>query len=217
DLRLSRTRNTWKGQVGGVRALSLSNLLQEFAMVCLEPGSHALISGVSRERRHFLDWGVFHVEPEFWTDMRRFNRVLRQRNAVLKQRPTEDSLETWDAALSDSAQPVIKQRRAYFEKFRQELRDTLQRFLPELGEADAVLDDGSADVDLAAALCARRTLDLVRGYTSRGPHRADWRIRFPGAPKHEYLSRGQEKLCALACVLAQAHMYARIHGEWPVI
>src|SRR6185295_19015990 len=51
----------------------------------------------------------------------------------------------------------------------------------------------------------------------RGPQRADWSISFAEAPLREHLSRGQEKLCALACVLAQAQLFADSRGEWPVI
>lgn len=217
QLRLVRARGTWEAQVNGVVVPTLSSVLKEFALVCFEPGSHALISGSSRERRQFLDWGVFHVEPAFWSDMRQYSRALRQRNAVLKQKPDDAALATWDVALVERAQPVLARREEYFAKFRQQLLPILHRFLPELGEPDAVLEDGLGGFDLLQALRTRRSLDALRGHTSRGPHRADWHISFTHAPSREHLSRGQEKLCALACVLAQATLYARLHGEWPVL
>ena len=52
----------WQMKVNGDRALTLAAGLAEFALVCFEPGSHALISGGSAERRRFLDWVLFHVE-----------------------------------------------------------------------------------------------------------------------------------------------------------
>jgi len=217
DLRLTRSKAGWTAQVNGGTVPSLADLLQEFAMVCLEPGSHALISGGSRERRQFLDWGVFHVEPDFWADVRQYNRALRQRNAALKQLPAQQELDTWDVALVERALPVVAKRRRYFEGFQRELEGMLRRFLPEMGEPQAVLDDGTHGTDLLEVLRARRALDILRGHTSRGPHRADWRIAFQSAPLREHLSRGQEKLCALACVLAQAELFAHARGEWPVI
>jgi len=48
-------------------------------------------------------------------------------------------------------------------------------------------------------------------------HRADWNLAFARAPSHEQLSRGQEKLCAIACTLAQVSLYRSVHGENPVI
>jgi DNA replication and repair protein RecF len=62
-----------------------------------------------------------------------------------------------------------------------------------------------------------RARDRERGFTGRGPHRADWSIAFETAPRREHLSRGQEKLCALALVLAQARLHAEVCGEFPVL
>ena len=58
------------------------------------------------------------------------------------------------------------------------------------------------------ALLLARERDLAMGYTSVGAHRADWRVEYAKLPGREALSRGQEKLTALACVLAQARAYA---------
>jgi DNA replication and repair protein RecF len=62
-----------------------------------------------------------------------------------------------------------------------------------------------------------REVDRLRAHTTRGPHRADWWIRFASAPRREQLSRGQEKLCAIACMLAQAELYRADHAEWPIV
>jgi len=217
DLRLVRAQEAWSGEINGLPAPSLGALLREFGLVCLEPGSHALISGGSGERRRFLDWGVFHVEPDYLVDMRRYNRVLKQRNAALKAEPSDSELDAWDTALSELGEPIERQRRRYFEAFAQSLIRLLGRFLPELGDIQVSMDPGWAGESLAAALAERRRLDRMRGHTSRGPHRADWSLSFANAPIREHLSRGQEKLCALACVLAQAERYAGATGEWPVV
>ena len=70
---------------------------------------------------------------------------------------------------------------------------------------------------LADALLLAQERDRVLGYTSVGPHRADWRVDYLGLPGKEALSRGQEKLTALACVLAQAEAFAADRGEWPLV
>ena len=55
------------------------------------------------------------------------------------------------------------------------------------------------------------------GYTTVGPHRADWTPEFEHLPAANTFSRGQEKLTALICVLAQARGYADVHGHWPIL
>ncbi|MEW2973399.1 DNA replication and repair protein RecF, partial [Pseudomonas juntendi] len=61
---------------------------------------------------------------------------------------------------------------------------------------------------MADALLLARERDRQAGYTSVGPHRADWSVDFHSIPGRDALSRGQAKLTALACLLAQAEDYA---------
>ena len=70
------------------------------------------------------------------------------------------------------------------------------------------------ELSLADALLLGRERDRLAGYTSVGPHRADWSMRFAGLPGREALSRGQTKLAALAALLAQASDYASRRGQW---
>jgi DNA replication and repair protein RecF len=208
----------WEAKLNGLAAPSLGNVLRECAVVCFEPGSHALISAGSSERRRFLDWGVFHVEPEFLTHARKYSRVLRQRNTALKQNAEDAELAAWDEALTAAGLSLAHMRVNYFAQFSAELAGALGLFLPELGEPTMQFDAGwPAGMELADALAGSRGRDRARGHTTLGPHRADWSIRFEHAPQREHLSRGQEKLCALACVLAQARVYAAMQGEWPII
>jgi DNA replication and repair protein RecF len=98
------------------------------------------------------------------------------------------------------------------------LIEAMTVYLPELGQARTRYSQGWREgISLDEVLRETRATDQARGFTSRGPHRADWGIQFEFAPQREHLSRGQEKLCALACVLAQARCFADLRGEWPVI
>ena len=208
----------WRAAINESPVASIGNLLREFALVAFEPGNHGLISGDSSERRRFLDWGVFHVEPAYLSWARQYRRALRQRNALLKQAGSDRELDLWDAELARTAEPLADQRRRYFAGFERELAAVGNRLLPELGLVEVALNPGWAqDESLAEALRRARPRDRVRGHTSRGPHRADFSLRFADAPAREHLSRGQEKLCALACVVAQAQLHASMTGDWPVV
>jgi len=215
---LMRSQAGWEAKVNGAPVPSLGSMLRECALVCFEPGSHALISGASAERRRFLDWGVFHVEPDYLARAREYRRALRQRNAALKQLASDAELAAWETELAQAAIPLAEMRHGYFARYAAELAPLLAAFLPELGAANTSFAPGwPMETPLAAALQQVRPRDRARGHTSLGPHRADWGIRFDRAPQREHLSRGQEKLCALACALAQARVYAAMRGEWPVI
>ena len=215
---LSRAPGTWSARVNNDEAAGLGRMLREYAQVCFEPGTHALISGGSEERRHFLDWGVFHVEQDFMAIARAFRRALRQRNALLKQKPNDAELDGWDSELARTGEILSTMRRAYFQHYSHALTAALMIYLPELGQTSTRFGQGwPEETSLEGVLRETRAVDRSRGYTGRGPHRADWSIAFAQAPLREHLSRGQEKLCALACVLAQAQLFADSRGEWPVI
>ncbi len=216
-LGLARTGNRLEARVDG-EAVALGTLVEACAVVCFEPGSHELIDGGSEGRRRHLDWGVFHVEHGFLREWRRYQRALRQRNAALREGAGGDALEPWEREMAESGERLDRHRDAYIGYLRSSLAATLADFVPELGEPSFVFERGwREDQDLAEALAEARLRDRDRGHTTRGPHRADWTIGFEHAPRREHLSRGQAKLCALAFILAQASLHARVHGDWPVL
>ncbi len=200
------------------QCVGIAELVQGCAVVCFEPGSHELISGVSEERRRYLDWGVFHVEHDFLVQWRRYQRALRQRNACLREGGNDAYLEPWEVELISAGELIARHRAGYVDRLRPVLRGLLAQFLGELGDPEFLLDQGwKTGQSLADALSEGRSRDRERGHTGRGPHRADWSIAFERAPRREHLSRGQEKLCALALILAQARLFAMELGEWPVL
>ncbi len=215
---LIRESGAWSARVDQESASQIGDAVREVAVVCFEPGSHELVSGSASVRRRFLDWGVFHVEHRFMAAARRYRRILHQRNAALKEGVGANELDAWDTELARSAEPVDRMRREYFSRFAPRLADVLSQFLPELGQSVVEWQRGWPEgVDLRELTVQRRAHDRARGHTSRGPHRADWAVHFAQAPRREHLSRGQGKLCALACVLAQARVHADASGQWPVI
>ena len=198
--------------------VTIADLLHRAAVVCFEPGSHELISGPSDLRRRYLDWGVFHVEHGFLIQWRRYQRALKQRNALLRADASEAELDVWDHELATAAEPLTAMRTSYCARLRPILHAQLGELLAELGVPEFSFQAGFDTAQpLLAVLGSRRGRDRARGYTSAGPHRADWSLAFDGAPRREYLSRGQEKLCAFACVMAQARLFAETTGSWPII
>lgn len=215
---MERASTGWSARIDGRSAEGVIDVLREVAVVCFEPGSHDLIAGPGEGRRAFLDWGVFHVEPDFGAVARRYRRALKQRNALLRAGASAGEFAPWDQELVACAERLHSWRQEYIERWSSNLAGVLGRFLPELGHVSVSYRSGwAAGVDLAGVLQERLERDRARGHTGSGPHRADWSIAFVKAPQREHLSRGQEKLCALACALSQAELFAALCGEWPIV
>lgn len=214
---LARTARGLDAKVDGAD-VAIGDLLRQAAVLCFEPGSHELIAGASDERRSYLDWGVFHVEHAFLPTWRRYQRILKQRNVLLRRLADTRELDSWNHELARAAEPLVAMRRRYFDALQPYVRSLLGELLPELGEPTISFDPGYDDTrSLEHVLAERRERDLARGHTGRGPHRADWSLSFAAARRREHLSRGQQKLSAFACVLAQARLFADRVGEWPLI
>jgi len=218
-LGLGREGARWEARLDGA-AVSVGDLIRECAVVCFEPGSHALIAGAAEERRRFLDWGVFHVEHDFLSTWRRYQRALKQRNSLLRSASAlDDSLiGPWEQELSRTGTLIDRWRRNYLDAFMPFLQEQAALLLPELGALELRYRPGwSEGENLSDVLEAQRARDQGRGHTTSGAHRADWSLSFQHAPQREHLSRGQEKLTALVCVLAQARLDAQHRGEWPIV
>jgi DNA replication and repair protein RecF len=218
-LGLGRQGPRWEARLDGVD-VPLGQLVQACAVVCFEPGSHALIAGPAEERRRFVDWGVFHVEQGFLEHWRRYQRALRQRNALLRggMASHEELYAPWERELDAAGAIIDAQRQRYLDAWLPLLARSLGDLLPELGAVTLRYRRGWPEAArLVDVLAEQRGRDLARGHTTAGPHRADWSLAFEQAPLREHLSRGQEKLTALGCLLAQAALHAGRRGEWPVV
>jgi DNA replication and repair protein RecF len=209
----------WTGRLDGGSVSQLGDLCAALAVVSFEPGSHALITGGRESRRRYLDWGLFHVEQDFLTLWRRYARALKQRNALLKARARDGQLDAWDRELAEAGEPLSRRREQYLDQLQPRFAALLSELAPALGPSrlDYVPGWRRDELPLADALLLARDRDIVAGYSSVGPHRADWRIVFGGIPGRDALSRGQAKLTALSALLAQAEHHAAARGEWPVV
>jgi DNA replication and repair protein RecF len=216
---LRHTGQAWVGRLDGQNVSQLGELCAALAVVSFEPGSHALVTGGGEPRRRFVDWGLFHVEPGFLPLWRRYARALKQRNAVLKSGAGGQQLDAWDHELAEAGEPMTRHRRQYLEQLQVRLLAVAGDLVPALGASSIEFQSGwrSSELSLADALLLARDRDRGVGYTTVGPHRADWRIDYAGHPQREALSRGQAKLSALSALLAQAEDYAQRRGEWPIM
>ncbi|QOW19534.1 DNA replication/repair protein RecF [Lysobacter ciconiae] len=216
---LRHSGHDWSGRLDGDSVAQLGELCAALAVITFEPGSHTLISGSADVRRRFADWGLFHVEPGFFAVWRRYSRALRQRNALLKSRAPSAHLDTWDHELAQAGEPLNRLRQSYLDALQPGFLDLLRELAPALGESrlDYLPGWRRDEMPLADALLLARERDQHAGFTSIGPHRADWRIHFGAIPGRDALSRGQAKLTALAALLAQADHLATTTGQLPII
>lgn len=191
-----------EARYAGRPVAGLAELATRLPVQAIDPEVHRLVDGGPQERRRYVDWGVFHVEPTFVDHWRRYQRALRQRNAALKAGQTPALVRVWDSELVEAGESVADCRQRYIAGLRNSVREVGQRMLGS--EIELGLYQGwSAERPLAEALEHSFSRDRERGSTSAGPHRADVSVKVSGQTARDRVSRGQQKMLAAAMLLGQ--------------
>ena len=212
-VQVSRSDGTL-ARIGGSTAKSLTELTQILPVQVIDPGVHKLLEEGGHRRRRWMDWGVFHVEPQFGDWWIRYTRALKQRNAALRTQASQSS--AFDPELVRLGELIAEARRQFVESlfpFWRESVLSLSGLEPDLH----YFKGWAQDVSLADALVASRPRDEAKRVTHPGPHRADVLIRISGKPAREVLSRGQQKLVAVAMTLAQLELLQATRQTHPTL
>jgi len=218
-LGIERSGDGWRGRIAGRDCQRISEFAAALPLVLFEPDSHRLIDGGPERRRQYLDWQLFHVEPDYLAAWQRYARLLRQRNAALKSRAGAAVLDALDAPLTPAADVLDQLRRRQVESIAHTTDALLERLGVRLpGALSCHYRRGyPPDQTLLEALKAQRSSDLDRGFTQRGPHRADLVLKIDGQAAAQELSRGQQKLLALALLLAQLGLLEQSAARRPIL
>lgn len=190
-------------KINGEDGKKISDLAHLLPMQVITPEGLTLLNGGPTYRRAFLDWGLFHQHPEFYSHWANLKRLLKQRNSALAQVRNYAELRPWDIELTKLANIVSQLRAAYAEALRPEIEKTCQFFLPELEISVSFHQGWEKGADYAEILAQGFDRDRGVGYTMVGPQKADFRFRANGLPVEDVLSRGQLKLLMCALRLAQ--------------
>lgn len=191
-----------RARVDGQNVASLVELSEVLPVQAIDPEIHKLVDQGPERRRRWLDWLVFHVEPSFGTDWARYSRALKQRNAALR---SDSAVTAWEPEIIRYGEAITEARRRTLQRLIPVLDQNFERF----GGLDVRVGFTAgwlADLPLADALASHADRDRRQGTTTAGPHRADVLLRRQHRAARETLSRGQQKLTAVAMVVSQLRM-----------
>jgi DNA replication and repair protein RecF len=202
------------------------DLLGALRVTVFSPDDLAMVKGGPSERRRYLDNALVALHPRNDALRAELERVLRQRNALLKQcaggtrfdASAATTLDVWDAKLIDAGEALAAARVAL-----------IAQLQPVIDAAYASLSAGSPGAvvaayestwladGLAATLPAVRKDELRRGVTLAGPQRDDLGLVLNGRPARTHASQGEQRSLALALRLAAHEVVTRDTGEPPVL
>ena len=195
------------------------------SVVLFVPEDLLLPRAAPSSRRRFLDLAIFNIERGYYDEASAFQKVLKNRNALLKRGPADPMLlDTYDEELARTGARVVMRRRGlvaaltplFREHFRA-LHSDLPVSLAYTSDPDVAQASSEEEVRgrLQEGLEARRSLDERRRFTGFGPHTDDLEIGLAGTLARSHASQGQ--LLVLALKLAElSNVEARL-GDPPVL
>ncbi|MCH5376874.1 MAG: DNA replication/repair protein RecF, partial [Planctomycetes bacterium] len=204
---VAQSQDKFVARVDGRPVGKLSELAARLPIQWIGGNVHRLVEDGPAARRRFLDWGMFHVKPEFIPVWQRYQRLLKQRNAALRRRCPVAEIEAWGGDLA-RAGSEIDRLRAWYVGALAPLVETLGSALLS-GTGPVGLDykrGWRSERTLSEALSSTLALDREQGFTRSGPHRADLAFTVGGAALSDQLSRGQQKLLVVTLQISQARL-----------
>ena len=213
-------------RVNGSKIAKNADLMGHINSVFFSPGELRLIQDGPDERRRFMNISISQTSPAYYSALLRYNKILDQRNTLLKNHDVSlilDTLPVWDEQLCRYAASIIKKRREFLEKLTPYAKE-LHAFLTDGAEELSVKLDKTYKGDeeeiadkLLKQLSSNYEKDLRLGYTTVGPHRDDLDFDISGKDAKSYASQGQTRTAALSVKLAEVEIFKQLCGEYPVL
>jgi DNA replication and repair protein RecF len=163
-----------------------------------------LIAGSPAERRAFLDEALSTLSRTYGFLLSEFRRILLYRNALLKKGAGNDEFKIWEKRLAELAGEISSRRAEYWQRFVAHFERMARRFLPSAELKVEYVGNIKEGEDYSGLLERLREADKRYGFTSRGPHRDDFKVRLETRPLRSFGSYGQQRLAALALALAES-------------
>jgi DNA replication and repair protein RecF len=209
--------------INGLPVSKIGELMGVVATVFFSPGELKIVQSAPGERRAFIDIALCQLSKAYFYLLSRYNKILAQRNRLLKSGADADALDIWDAQLAEAGARVVKTRKGFIE-----------RLAPFATENHLFLSGGAEELTLAyeglggetaeetrelflKRLQDERAQDLRLGFTHTGPHKDDLRLTAGGTDIRVYGSQGQQRTAALSLKLAELELNKTTRGESPVL
>lgn len=222
-------RKSWT--VGSERGRSIGTS-RSIPSVVFTPDDLMIVKGPAEQRRNTIDAFGEQLSPVYRSLRKDYSRVVRQRNALLKDNASRVALEPWDGQLAILGAKLHIHRRGLLSKLAVELTRTYRdlscrdevlsvSMTDECGIGPVSLDE-TIDQDVVAdsirdRISARWNEERERGVSLVGPHRDDIVFRIDGVEARSFASQGQLRTIALAWKLAEVEVVTNVLSRKPVL
>lgn len=231
NLKVYMNRSSRQYHIDDKPVSDLREFLGRFSYVVYASECMAIVDGDPSARRNFLDHGYFGLKPSYLLTLRSYRKILKSRNATIKQAPDNERLITaWNEPLCRYGASIAHSRRLYLEQVCRQaeeeyrcLADDKEQLTIEYSsqwmtkETLETNDEKCIYENMRDGLEREISSDIRRGSTMIGPHRDELRIMIDGKDIRWYGSRGQKRTALMAMKLAELRVFHAEKNEFPVL
>lgn len=217
-----------KVQLDGKSVRPLARYFGGFNVIVFTPEDLGLPRGAPADRRRFLDRAVFNLHPSYLATMQDYEKVLKQRNSVLRMAGSgalapgrvDELLAVYDQQLAVLGRAVADARRAFVALLGPALASAFEAIARTSHAASVRYVTSTAGhpvEELEAAFRQSRARDLAAQSTQLGPHRDDLAFELDGHAAGAFASQGQLRAIMLAWKTAELAVITQTHGDRPIL
>ena len=190
-------------------------LVMKVPVILFEPGDMQLLYGSPTRRRQFIDRFIAQLEPVHQRELNKFNRVLKQRNILLKQDDySAEELMIWDIQFSDLSSTISQRRRQYLQDISEMLSVEYQQIAGSNQMVQLRFSPGAPTT--SQAIMHRLTGSHDR-LTTIGAQKDDYKFIFGGSEAKSVASRGENRTIIFALLSIITKLARQKYGDQVVV
>ncbi len=177
-----------------------------------------MVSESGEERRRFVNAVLSQMDREYMTSLQQYNRLLQQRNKMLKEMdPDRSLLEVIDMRMSALAEPIYQARKKFVEDLNPIIAEYYTAVSGGSEQVDIEYESELSKASLEELLAVSYEKDRILKYTTAGLQRDDFAFKMNGWPIRRHGSQGQQKSFLVSLKFAQYEIMKKNYGFAPVL
>ncbi len=198
-----------------------SELFGILNIVFFSPEDLNIIKNGPSERRKFMDMELCQLDKIYMSDLKKYNKIVDQRNALLKEMnynpQLQDTLPVWDMQLLEYGKKIIKKRKEFVDELNEIIHEIHYKISGEKENLVIKYEANIDDIFFEDELLKCRKRDMKLCQTTVGPHRDDMLFSIDGIDIRKFGSQGQQRTSALSLKLSEITLVKKVINNTPVL
>ncbi len=219
-------------KINDVPINKIGELMGFFNAVIFSPEDLDLVKKGPSERRRFIDICLSQVRPNYFYNLQKYNKILNQRNSLLKaigtKKSLKDTLSVWDEELVECGSKIIISRIFFIEKIKQlakEIHSNItngKEILEIYYKTSIGIDDEVKEIEKVKEIFFNRLKrnkerEIENRISLIGPHRDDIFFHINDIEVKFFGSQGQQRTAVLSLKMAELEYLYEDIGEYPIL